>query len=389
MASAPENQVTSSKATAEHSAAEHATGEHAATGHAAADLTALIRTGKDAGASDIHLQPDLPAAYRVSTGLVPSKKHMSREETLAIARLLMNERQWQEFLKKGSADLARDVDGVRCRFNIFETSRGVGLAIRVLASGVPTIQTLNLNPCLKDLCGIVNGLVLITGSTGTGKSTTVAALIEEIKQTESKHIITIYDPIKFEYKSFKSFVRQREIHRDTPSMEQGLLDSLREDPDVVVVGEMRDPETKRLTLNAAETGHLVFATMHSGGCIEALARIVSAFPSEIQSSVASQLGDALGAIVYQRLPYHKDFGIRIPEYEILRMTEAVKNDIRRGVYAQLKDAMQMGEASGMWTLDRYRQWVAFRTEWYIPSRGSHGAGAAAGSGPSAPAASAS
>jgi twitching motility protein PilT len=158
-------------------------------------------------------------------------------------------------------------------------------------------------------------------------------------------------------------------------MQQGLLDSLREDPDVVVVGEMRDPETMRLTINAAETGHLVFATMHSGSCIEALARIVSAFPSEIQSSVASQLGDALGAIVCQRLPFHKDLGIRIPECEVLRTTPAVKNDIRRGVYAQIDDAMQMGAESGMWTLDRYREWVASRSDWYIPPRGPHGAGA--------------
>jgi twitching motility protein PilT len=360
MASVPENQVKSS---------------HAAAEHAASELNALIRTGKDAGASDVHLQPDLPAAYRVSSGLVPSKKHMSRDETLAISRLLLSEDQWQAFLKKGSADLARTIEGVRCRFNIFETSRGVGLAIRLLASTVPTIETLNLHPSLKDLCGIVNGLVLISGSTGSGKSTTVAALVDEINQAEPRHIITLEYPIEFEYKPHKSFIRQREIERDTPSMQQGLLDSLREDPDVVVVGEMRDPETMRLTLNAAETGHLVFATMHSGSCIEALARIVSAFPAEIQSSVAAQLGNALGAIVCQRLPFHKDLGIRIPECEILRTTPGVKNEIRRGEYAQITNAMEMGAESGMWTFDRYCEWVAARSDWHIPSRASHGTAA--------------
>ena len=185
--------------------------------------------------------------------------------------LLLSEVQWQAFLKKGSADLARTIEGVRCRINILETLRGVGLAIRLLSSIVPTIETINLHPSLKDLCEIVNGLVLVSGPTGSGKSTTLAAFVEEINQASSRHIITLEYPIEFEYQPHKSFIRQREIGRDTPSMQQGLLDTLREDPDVVVVGEMRDPETMRLTLNAAETGHLVFATMHSGTCIEALA----------------------------------------------------------------------------------------------------------------------
>jgi twitching motility protein PilT len=160
MASVPENEVASS--------------------HAAAELTAIIRAGRDAGASDIHLEPDLPAAYRVSSGLVASKKHMSREETLAIARALLSEVQWQAFLKKGSADLARTIEGVRCRINVLETSRRVGLAIRLLSSIVPTIETTNLHPSLKDLCQIVNGLVLVSGPTGSGKSTTLAAFVEEI-----------------------------------------------------------------------------------------------------------------------------------------------------------------------------------------------------------------
>jgi twitching motility protein PilT len=165
MVSVPENQVASS---------------HAAAEHAAAEINALIRAGKDAGASDIHLEPDLPAAYRVSSGLAASKKHMSREETQAIARALLSEIQWQAFLKKGSADLARTIEGVRCRINILETSRGVGLAIRLLSSIVPTIETTNLHPSLKDLCQIVNGLVLVSGPTGSGKSTTLAAFVEEI-----------------------------------------------------------------------------------------------------------------------------------------------------------------------------------------------------------------
>jgi twitching motility protein PilT len=150
-------------------------------------------------------------------------------------------------------------------------------------------------------------------------------------------------------------------------MRQALEDALREDPDVLVVGEMREPETMRLTLNAAETGHLVFATIHSGTCVEALARIVSAFPSEIQSSVAAQLADCLEAVVCQRLRFHKDLGIRIPECEILRSTPAVKSDIRRGGFPQITSALETGADNGMWTFDRYGKWVAARSDWYVPS----------------------
>ena len=233
---------------------------------------------------------------------------------------------------------------------------------------MPTIETINLHPSLKDLCKLANGLVLISGPTGSGKSTTLAALVEEINQASAQHIITLEYPIEFEYKPHKSFIRQREIERDTPSMQQALIDSMREDPDVLVVGEMREPETMRLTLNAAETGHLVFATIHSGSCIEALARIVSAFPSEIQSGVAAQLADSLEAVVCQRLRFHKDLGIRIPECEILRSTAGVRSDIRRGGYPQITSAMELGLEKGMWTFDRYAKWVASRSDWHVPSR---------------------
>jgi twitching motility protein PilT len=343
--------------------------ENEASSHAVAELNALIRTGRDRGASDIHLEPTLPATFRVSAGLAVANKHMAREETEAIARALLGEeRGWQEFLQKGSADLAQTIEGVRCRINILGTSRGVGLAIRLLSPIAPTIETTNLHPSLKDLCKLVNGLVLVCGPTGSGKSTTLAALVEEINQASARHIITLEYPIEFEYKPRKSFIRQREIERDTPSMQQALVDSLREDPDVLVVGEMREPETMRLTLNAAETGHLVFATIHSGTCVEALARIVSAFPSEIQNSVAGQLADCLEAVVCQRLRFHKDLGIRIPECEVLRSTTGVKSDIRRGTFPQITTALETGADSGMWTFDRYSKWVATRTDWHVPSR---------------------
>jgi twitching motility protein PilT len=333
--------------------------------HAVAELNSIIHAGRERGASDIHLEPTLPATFRESSGLLATKKIMSREETQAIAQALLGEAGWQAFLKKGSADLAKTITDVRCRINILATARGVGLAIRLLSPTVPTIEMINLHPSFKDLCRLVNGLVLICGPTGSGKSTTLAALVEEINQASARHIVTLEYPIEYAYTPQRSFIRQREIERNTPSFQQALVDAMREDPDVLVVGEMREPETMRLTLNAAETGHLVFATIHSGSCVEALARIVSAFPSEIQTSVASQLADCLEAVVCQRLRFHKDLGIRIPECEVLRSTTGVKGDVRRGAYPQITSQLEMGGNEGMWTFDRYGEWIASKRDWYV------------------------
>src|SRR5437763_9692507 len=167
----------------------------------------------------------------------------------------------------------------------------------------------------------------------------MAALIQEINQTQSRHIITVEQPIEYQIRPQLSFVRQREVGRDTPSFEQALIDALREDPDVLMVGEMREPETMRLTLNASETGHLVMATIHSSSATEALQRMILAFPSEIQNSVAAQLADSLAAVICQRLKYEPTLGVRLPECEVLRPTHAVKNFIRRGEFHQIQSVM--------------------------------------------------
>src|SRR3954468_5863211 len=172
--------------------------------------------------------------------------------------------------------------------NILQTSRGIGFAIRLLASFQATIESLNLHPDLKKFITHPHGLILISGPTGSGKSSTLAALIQEINLADTRHIVTIEEPIEYPFRPRRSYIRQREVGRDTPSFEQALLDALREDPDVLMVGEMRDPETMRLTLSASETGHLVLATVHSSTCAEALQRIVSAFPAEIQTGIAAQ-----------------------------------------------------------------------------------------------------
>src|SRR5438093_8405275 len=212
-------------------------------------------------------------------------------------------------------------------------------------------------------------MILVSGPTGCGKSSTLAALIQEINLTEARHILTIESPIEYSFRPRRAYLRQREVGRDTPSFEQALLDALREDPDVLMVGEMRDPETMRLTLNISETGHLVLATVHSATCAEALQRVVSAFPAEIQSSVAAQLADGLCAVVSQRLRFRADLNIRVPECEILMVTHAVKNFIRNRDFFKIASSLETGAEHGMWTFPRYRAWLENRTKWHIPGQG--------------------
>ncbi len=208
--------------------------------------------------------------------------------------------------------------------------------------------------------------MLISGPTGCGKSSTLAALIQEINLSEPRHIVTIESPIEYSFRPRRAYIRQREVGRDTPSFEQALLDSLREDPDVLMVGEMREPETMRLTLNASETGHLVLATVHSGTCAEALQRIALAFPAEIQGNICAQLADCLLAVVCQRLRFKPELNIRVPECEILRPTNSAKALIRNRDFFKLSQALETGAEHGMWTFQRYQTWLSKRTQWHIP-----------------------
>ena len=188
--------------------------------------------------------------------------------------------------------------------------------------------------------------MLISGPTGSGKSTTLAALMQTINLTDARHIVTIESPIEFTFRPRRAFIRQREVGRDTPSFEQALLDSLREDPDVLMVGEMREPETMRLTLSAAETGHLVLATVHSANCAEALQRVVSAFPAEIQNNIAAQLADCLIAVVSQRLQFRPNLNLCVPECEVLKATMPIKNFIRNRDFFKIISSLETGAADG-------------------------------------------
>src|SRR4051812_47468793 len=293
-------------------------------------IRTLIRAGREAGASDIHVEPGLPAAFRVFSDLRTHGSPLEGEDLLTMAHEVISENDWPLFVARGSFDLSCVIEDVRCRINVLRSTRGIGFAIRLLSSFQVTLEKLNLHPDLKKIVANPHGLILVSGPTGSGKSSTMAALIQELNQTQARHIITIEQPIEYQIPPQKSFVRQREVGRDTPSFDQALLDALREDPDVLMVGEMRDPETMRLTLNASETGHLVMATIHSSTCAEGLQRIVSAFPAEAQNSVRAQLADCLVGAVAQRLRYRADLKIRVPECEILLPSMAVKNFVRTG-----------------------------------------------------------
>ena len=332
------------------------------------DLESLISQAANSGASDLHLESGLPAALRIRGTLRLAGGAIPPKVLAEMARGLVGDESWQFFLERRSFDFSRTIQGVRCRINILQTARGTGMAIRLLSSFQATVEKLNLHPDLKKLIRHTHGLILVSGPTGSGKSSTLAALIQEINVSDTRHIITVESPIEYYFRPRRAYIRQREVGRDTPSFEQALLDALREDPDVLMVGEMREPETMRLTLNASETGHLVLATVHSSSCAEALQRVASAFPAEIQDGVCAQLADCLVAVVSQRLRFRPDLNIRVPECEILVATHAVKNFIRTREFFKIISALETGAENDMWTFQRYTKWLDSRTNWSLPDQ---------------------
>lgn len=332
------------------------------------NLRALIALAKTENASDLHLEPGLAPMLRVRGQLRAVGEPLAPALASEWARETISPDHWELFTQRRSVDMSKTIEGMRCRFNIFHTSRGIGFAIRLLPAFQPTLESLNLHPDLKGLINHPHGFLLVSGPTGSGKSTTLAALIQTINLAEARHIVTIESPIEFTFRPRRAFIRQREVGRDTPSFEQGLMDSLREDPDVLMVGELREPETMRLTLNAAETGHLVLATVHSSNCAEALQRIVSAFPAEIQNNVAAQLADCLIGVISQRLQFRPNWNMCVPECEVLMATLPIKNYIRNRDFFKIISTVETGMEAGMWTFQRYRSWLDKRNNFNPPPR---------------------
>ena len=319
------------------------------------------------GASDLHLEAGTPLVARVQGELQTVGGVVSADSLVQAAQDLLGATGWAQFKDRGSADLSLAIGGLRCRVNFYQTWRGVAVAIRLLAPAAMDLRGCNLHPDFRKLIESTTGLIIISGPTGSGKSTTLAAIVEEINATRSRNIITLESPLEYIYANRRSFIRQREIPTHSPSFEQGIIDSLRENPDVLVVGEMRTPEVMRLTLNAAETGHLVLATMHSATCAEALSRLCMSFPADIQGSVRAQLADCLVGLSCQRLDFLSAYRLRVPRCEILLPSSGAKGTIRAGNFSQIANVLQSGGDEGMWTFDRYQRWMEGVTDWARPA----------------------
>ena len=326
-------------------------------------LESLVALAASKQASDLHLEVSLRPTLRINGELAAVGEPVRNEELVQMVRTIVGHEGWEDFVHQRSFDSSTTISGVRCRINAMHTTRGVGLAVRLLPGLTPTIESLNLHPDVGKVVEHRHGLVLVSGATGSGKSSTLAALLQEINLTAARHIVTLEHPVEYRLRPVRSFIRQREVGHDTLSFEQGLMDALRQDPDVIMVGEMREPECMRLTLNAAETGHLVLATLHSATAAEALQRIVLAFPAEIQSGIAAQVADCLQTVICQRLRYHPDLGLQLPECEILQSTSASRSVIRQGEFSKLASVVETGAADGMFTWERYRRWVMGRAKW--------------------------
>jgi twitching motility protein PilT len=326
-----------------------------------------IRKGRELGASDLHLEADTPLVARVRGELIPAAAPISGAALAQAGREVLGADAWNEFVARGSADVSRTIQGVRCRINLFQTVRGVAMAIRLLSHFQNNLRACNLHPELKRLTEATTGLIVVSGPTGSGKSTTLAALIEEINAAGARNIIAIESPIEYLFANRRSFIRQREIPTHSPTFEQALVDALRENPDVLVVGEMRTAEVMRLTLSAAETGHLVIATMHSATCAEALTRICMSFPADIQGSIRAQLADCLVGVVCQRLEFLSEYRLRVPICEVLLPNAAAKGTIRGGQFSQIANVLQTGGEAGMWNFERYQRWVAQKKDWVLPA----------------------
>ena len=317
------------------------------------DIETLLAFGVEHGASDLHLSAGLPPIVRVDGDLrrldVPELSH---ETVLGLVSSVMNEAQRKEFQDRLETDFSFELPRLaRFRVNAFNHHRGAGAVLRTIPSKVLSLEELHAPAIFGDIADTPRGVVLVTGPTGSGKSTTLAAMVDHKNNTESGHILTIEDPIEFVHQSRKCLVSQREISRHTLSFGEALRSALREDPDVILVGEMRDLETIRLALTAAETGHLVFGTLHTSSAAKTVNRIVDVFPGAEKDMVRGMLSESLQAVVSQTLLKKKGGG-RVAAHEIMIGTPAIRNLIRENRIAQMYSAIQTGQQFGMRTLDQ-------------------------------------
>ncbi|CAM4239794.1 twitching motility protein PilT [Paenibacillus endophyticus] len=304
-------------------------------------------------ASDIHITVNSPVIFRIHGELVPlNDTFLKPKDTLELAKQFMTDESYETLQLNGDVDFSYGVAGLaRFRINAYKQRGSVGLAIRIVPGRIPSMEELRLPRIAAEFAKKPQGLLLVTGPTGSGKSTTLASIIDHLNHTENAHIITLEDPIEFIYDHKKSMVNQREIGLDTPSFSQGLRAALRQDPDIVLVGEMRDLETISTAISAAETGHLVFATLHTADAPQTIDRIIDVFPPAMQSQIRIQLAAVLLGVISQRLLPKPNGNGRIGAFEVLVNTPAVANLIRTEKIYQIRSVMQTGKSQGMQTME--------------------------------------
>ncbi len=320
------------------------------------DIGELLAFSVKNSASDLHLSAGLPPMIRVDGDVrrinVPAMDHTTVHD---LVYDIMNDKQRKDFEEFLECDFSFEIPGLaRFRVNAFNQNRGAGAVFRTIPSTILTLEDLNAPGIFKDISEYPRGVVLVTGPTGSGKSTTLAGMINHKNESEYGHILTIEDPIEFVHQSKKCLINQREVHRDTLGFNEALRSALREDPDTILVGEMRDLETIRLALTAAETGHLVFGTLHTSSAAKTIDRVVDVFPAEEKDMVRAMLSESLRAVISQTL-LKKNGGGRVAAHEIMIGTPAIRNLIRENKIAQMYSAIQTGQQFGMQTLDQCLQ----------------------------------
>ncbi len=317
------------------------------------DITQLLAFGVKNNASDLHLSAGLPPMIRVDGDIRRiNMPEMDHKEVHSMVYDIMNDNQRRAYEEKWETDFSFELPGIaRFRVNAFNQNRGAAAVFRTIPSDILSLEALKAPSIFKKLSMKPRGLVLVTGPTGSGKSTTLAAMVDYKNKTEHGHILTIEDPIEFVHVSQKSLVNQREVHRDTQGFDEALRSALREDPDTILVGEMRDLETIRLALSAAETGHLVFGTLHTTSAPKTIDRIIDVFPAAEKDMIRAMLSESLEAVISQTL-LKRVGGGRVAAHEIMIGTRAIRSMIRENKIPQMKSALQTGSSDGMQTLDQ-------------------------------------